>query len=255
MRENRVRKMLAAGKIPIGTMIGDVRTPAMAQILAAAGLDFVMLDLEHGTYDLPLAADIIAAARQANVTPLVRVADCQYHLISQPLDAGAQGVMVPRIETRAQVEQAVDAVRYPPLGSRGAAVTKGHNDYRKAPLAEFVQRANREVMLILQIERAQAVENIHDLLSVPGVDAALIGPNDLSLSLGVPGEVEHPRVTTAIERVLEACRQAGIVAGLHTSDPKTLRYWMERGMRLIMCSSDVHMLYAGASQIVHNLRD
>jgi len=254
MRKNWVRELMTGDKVAIGTMISDVRSPAVAQIMAAAGLDFVMFDMEHGAYDIATVADIIKVARLSGIVPLVRVPDCQYHLISRVLDAGAQGVMVPRIETLEQVKIATEAVRYPPQGKRGASVTKGHNEYQSAPLKEFIEHSNREVLLILQIERKEAVDNINEMLSVPGVDAALIGPADLSISLGVPGETNSTIVTEAIGKVVEACARHGVWSGAHLSSTEVLRYWMTQGMRLIMCSNDVHMLADGAKKIVGALK-
>jgi len=255
MRANLVRGLMADGKVAIGTMISDVRSPAVAQIMAGAGLDFIMLDMEHGAYDISQVADIIKVTRLSGLTPMVRVPDCQYHLIARVLDAGAQAVMVPRIETVEQVKLAADAMRYPPFGKRGASVGKGHNEYLSAPLKEFIEHSNREVMLILQIERTLAVKHIDDLLSVPGVDAALVGPNDLSISLGIPGELQNPMIQNAIQTVVDTCTRHGVISGLHVGGTKVLRHWMSRGMKLIMCSSDVHMLRDGAREIVRELRN
>ena len=153
MRPNKVRAILSAGGTAFGTMIGEVRSPAIALIFANAGFDFIFVDMEHGAFNLETAADIIRTARLTGMTALVRAPDAQYHLISRLMDAGAEGVMVPRVETREAVETVVSAVRYPPEGVRGLSTSKGHNDYRSAPSLEFIRQANRENLVILQIER------------------------------------------------------------------------------------------------------
>jgi len=254
MRDNRVRRMLADGQTVFGTMISTLREPAVVQIMVGAGFDFIMVDMEHGPYDMVDISNLMTVARLLGITPFVRVADCQYHIIARSLDAGAQGVMIPRVESVDQVRLAVDACRYPPIGKRGASVTKGHNDYLKAPLGEFVEHSNREVMLILQIEREAAVRDIDALLSFPGVDAAVIGPNDLSISLGTPGDYRNGIMTDAIQRVVSSCEQRNLPCGMHVGDRQLLRHWMERGMRLVMCSTDVQMLYGEAGRILQDLR-
>jgi len=185
MRSNALRELLSQGKPAYGTMIQDVRTPSVGQIMALAGCDFLFFDMEHGPFNLETVADMVRVTRLAGVTPLVRVPDAEYHLMCRPLDLGAQGIMIPRVETKAQVEHIVECTVYPPLGRRGCSVNKGHNDFVPQNLWEFSEQANQENLIVLQIERRRAVESIEELLSVPGVGAAVIGPNDLALSLGI----------------------------------------------------------------------
>src|SRR5512139_2854826 len=165
MKPNLLRQRLSQGLPVYGTMIGDVRSPSVSQIMALAGCDFLFFDMEHGPFGLETVADMVRTARLVGITPLVRVPDAQYHLIARVLDLGAQGIMVPRVETRAQVELIVESVLYPPLGKRGCAVDRGHNDFAPQSQWEFAEQANRENLIILQIERRQAVEGIQDLLS------------------------------------------------------------------------------------------
>jgi len=253
MRFNRVRALLQQGKAAFGTMIQEFRSPAIAYILANAGFDFAFIDMEHGTFSLETVSDLIKAIRLAGLTVLVRVPEGQYPFIAPVLDAGAEGVMVPRVETRSQVETLVQAARYPPLGKRGLSITKGHNDYRKANSLEFVAQANRENLVILQIERKEAVENIDDLLSVAGVDAALIGPNDLSLSLGLTVEFSHPDLRAAMVKVVEACRRHGKYSGIHTS-LEPLIEWARQGMQLLTLSTDIDFLSNAYVQGLANLK-
>jgi 2-keto-3-deoxy-L-rhamnonate aldolase RhmA len=235
-------------------MIGEVRSPAIALIFANAGFDFIFVDMEHGAFNLETAADIIRTARLTGMTALVRAPDAQYHLISRLMDAGAEGVMVPRVETREAVETVVSAVRYPPEGVRGLSTSKGHNDYSSAPSLEFIRQANRENLVILQIERREAVEDIDNLLSVPGVDAAIIGPIDLSVSLGVPTDFNHPAIVDAIERIIEAGKRNNIWVGMHTGGIDTLVKWHQKGMRLITWSTDIEMLNAASANGLADLK-
>lgn len=255
MRKNALRQALQDGRTVFGTMIQELRSPAVPELMAVAGFDFIFIDMEHGAFSMETVADLIKVARLSNLTPLVRVPDDQYHFIARALDAGAQGIMVPRIERREQVERIVQWSKFPPEGSRGCSVLKGHADYRPEPEIEFTRHANRENMVILQIERKTAIENIDALLSVPGVDAAVMGPNDLALSLGIPADLNHPALVESTERVVAACQRHGIHSGTHVGDLSLLRAWMGKGMRIICYSTDLNFLLNGAKSGLKVLRE
>lgn len=254
MRENHVKRALKRGEAVIGTMAIEVKSPSLAQICAAAGFDFLFIDTEHGTYSLAETAALIQMCRQVGVVPLVRVPDLAYHLIARVLDAGAMGVMVPRVETAQQVEAMVSYVRYPPLGVRGAGGS-GRTEYGLAggSTAEMVKWLNNETLIVAQIERKAAIEDIEAIAGVPGLDVCLIGPVDLSISLGVPGEMDHLLMQDAIQKVVDACANQGIASGGHLS-AEALEYWWGQGMRMLMCNADIGMLRAGCRQTVAQLR-
>jgi 2-keto-3-deoxy-L-rhamnonate aldolase RhmA len=253
MRENKVKRALKRGETVFGTMIQEVRSPSIAQILAVAGFDFFFIDMEHGPYSIESVADIIGAARLAGIAPFVRVPDLDYYLLSRPLDAGAQGLMVPRVDTPDQVRKMVSYMKYPPVGERGCAVVRGHSDFRSEPVKEFIEWANQESLVIVQIESKMAIDHIEEMVSIPGVDVALIGPNDLSISLGIPGETSHPSEIAAIEKMVAACNKHGVAAGIHLGNVDQLKDWMKKGMRFITYSSDLNFLL-GSRQGVQTLR-
>jgi 2-keto-3-deoxy-L-rhamnonate aldolase RhmA len=255
MRPNRLRQILSLGQPAYGTMIQDLRSPSVAQIMAQAGYDFLFVDMEHGPFSFETVADIVRVARLVGIAPLVRVPDGEYHLIARTLDLGAQGFMVPRVETRAQVEHIVECALYPPLGKRGCSVDKGQNDFVPQGTWSFSEEANRENLVILQIERRQAVEEIDDLLSVPGVGAALIGPNDLSLSLGQRSDDMLGALEAPIQRVLDACLARGIPCGIHIANLEWLAEWQRRGMQLICYSTDIKFLRDGAASGIGWLKE
>lgn len=254
MKDNMVRAALGQGIPVFGTMIQEMRSPAVPIILANAGFDFVFLDMEHGTFNIETAADLVKVIRLVGMTPLVRVPDGQYHVIAPLLDAGAQGIMVPRVETKDQVEHVVSCAKYPPLGKRGCSVAKGHNEYQNADIHEFTEHSNRETLIIIQIERREAVDTIDKLISVPGVDVALIGPNDLALSLGVPMDLQHAELKAAISKVLESCQRGGVAAGIHAGNPAVLIEWYRRGMSMLTYSSDIEMLTTASRRGLEALR-
>ena len=254
LKANRVKQALRQGEPIVGTMMSEVRSPGFIWMLANAGFDYVFIDMEHGTYDLQTASDLIKVARLANIVPLVRVPDLAYHVVAQALDAGAMGLMLPRVETRAQVEQFISFMKYPPMGVRGATQGRGHTDYRSTSPQELVAHMNEHTLAILQIERKAAIDNIDDLLSAPGVDVALIGPFDLSISLGAASAGE-PSVSEAIQQVVDAAQRNQVVSGIHSADPATVLRWHRQGMTMLTCSGDLGFFTAGAQQTLAALRD
>jgi len=254
LRDNPVRAALRVGQAVTGTMVVEMRSTAVPPLLRQAGFDFMYLDTEHGVYDMATMADIVRVARLVGLPPIVRVPDAEYHLIARTLDAGAMGIMVPRVETREQVESIVAASRFPPLGSRGCSTGKGNSDFVAAPFREFADHANDNILVVLQIERSRAVDHIDELLSVPGVDAAVIGPVDLSLSLGVD-DIHDSRVEKAIGRVVESAAKHRIASGIHVRDLPMIRYWREKGMTMLAYSSDLDFLTSGSNRAASDLRD
>jgi 2-keto-3-deoxy-L-rhamnonate aldolase RhmA len=255
MKPNKLRELLSQGKTAYGTMIQDMRSPSIGQIMALAGCDFLFFDMEHGPFDMETIADMVRVTRLMGVTPLVRVPDARYDLMCRPLDLGAQGIMIPRVETKAQVDHIIECTMFPPMGSRGCSVTKGHNDFTSQNVWEFSEQANRENLIILQIEREQAVEDIEELLNVSGVGAALIGPNDLALSMGVRDYDQIRALEEPIQHVLDACLARHIPCGIHIANLEWLAEWKRRGMRLLCYSSDIGFLHNGAATGINWLRN
>lgn len=255
MKPNSLRASLQAGRPVIGTMIQEISSPFIVHALANAGFDFVYVDMEHGRFGLETAVDLIQVIRLTEMTPLVRVPDNQYYWIARLLDAGARGVMIPRVETPEQAQKAVQAVRYPPVGQRGLAVARGHNDYKRQDTLAFTQEANRENLVIVQIESQAAVECVEAIVSVPGVDVALIGPGDLSQSLGISLKMDNPLMLAAVEKVVAACQKYQVFAGLHVGDVRALQYWSQHGIHLLSGSSDLDILIDGSVQLCKTYRE
>ena len=253
MMENTLKQLLKSGGTAIGTMVCDTRTPAIARALAVAGFDYFILDTEHGSFSLETVSDMMQMARLEGITPLVRVPDFSYPFIARAMDAGAMGVMVPRVKTRAQVEQIVAAVKYPPMGERGMMNARTNTEYRGMTIGDYGTRANAETMVVVQIETREAVDDIDAILAVPGVDAALMGPADLSVSLGTM-DIGHPKVTEYIQRVADAAKRRGLPSGTHVGDLDMLKTWRDRGMRLLMYSYDFGLMMSGGAAAIKELR-
>lgn len=254
MKPNALRQKLKQGHPVYGTMMQIVPTYAIGQLMALAGCDFVFFDMEHGPFNMETIATMVQVTRLTDVVPLVRVPNDEYHLMARVLDAGAQGIMIPRVGTKAQVEHIIECTMYPPVGDRGCSVTKGHNDFAGEDLWEFSEAANRENMIILQIERAKAIENIDDLLSVPGVGGVILGPNDLALSMGVRDDDKMSALEESIQRVVDSALEHKIPCGIHIANLEWLAEWQRRGMRLMCYSTDMSFLCNGVSSGIEELK-
>ncbi|HAF63137.1 MAG TPA: aldolase [Anaerolineaceae bacterium] len=254
MKPNPLRVKLEAGETIFGTMAQDSRSPSISLIMEQAGCDFMFFDMEHGPNDLGVVADMVKVARLTSVVPLVRVPSDQYHLMARVLDAGAMGIMIPRVETKEQVERIVEYTHYPPVGSRGLSVTKGHNNFLPQDVWEFTEQANRENMIILQIERKKAVEDIEELVSVEGVDAVVLGPVDLGLSMGIHAKDNLAALEPYIQQVLDASLKHNVPCGIHIGNLDWLIEWNKRGMKILAYSNDIAFLKSGASAGISKLR-
>ena len=251
---NRIRAKLAEGKTVVGTMLVELRQPSVMTLLVSAGLDFVLIDNEHGPFSVETIADLSRAARDAGITPIVRIPELTYAHVTQALDGGAQGIMLPRVTEPGQVELCVACMKYVPQGRRGAVLARGHTAFRGGPLSDVLAAMNRETFLIIQIETAEAVARLDELLAVPGVDAALIGPTDLSVALGVAGQMDSPKLVQAIEKTLAACAAHQVIPAIHTNDVAMTASWARRGMRLVSINSEVGHLMAGVRAAVTEIR-
>jgi 2-dehydro-3-deoxyglucarate aldolase/4-hydroxy-2-oxoheptanedioate aldolase len=251
---NRLRAKLAANELAVGTMIAELRQAAVAQCLANAGFDWAIIDNEHGVFNPESISELARACRQLGVTPIVRVPALTYEQIAQALDGGAQGVMLPRVTHPDQVRFAVQCVKYPPVGGRGSAMGRGHTDYKAGDVVEMMAESNRETMVVVQVETREAVERLDELLAVPGVDVGLIGPNDLSIALGVAGRMRDPVLERAIEAMMAACAKHRVYPAIHTNDAQLTADWAGRGMKMVSISSDVGLLQKAAREAVERVR-
>jgi 2-dehydro-3-deoxyglucarate aldolase/4-hydroxy-2-oxoheptanedioate aldolase len=248
--QNKLKRRLREGQACIGTMLVEFRQPSVMQLLANAGFDFVIIDNEHGPFSIETIADLSRAARQLGVTPIVRVSDITYTQITQALDSGAQGIMIPRVTEPQQVVSALNMMKYPPVGKRGSVLARGHTDFKGGSVAEAMTAANQESMLVVQVETLPALECLDEILSITGVDVALVGPNDLSIALGVPDQMQHPKLEAAIERTIAVCNRRGIVPAIHMNDLQLAAMWTGRGMRMISVSSEVGLTMKAGSEAV-----
>jgi 2-keto-3-deoxy-L-rhamnonate aldolase RhmA len=254
MTGNGAKARLREGGTAVGTMVSEARTEEVAYVLAASGFDFLVIDTEHGSADYETIQRISRGARSAGIAPLVRVPDIGYPFIARVLDAGALGVMVPHVETAADAREIVRCVKYPPIGERGFGLRGAVTDYRGGSVADTIEWSNTETMIMAQVESRRCLDHLDEIAAVPEIDVLLIGPTDLSISLGVPGQMLHPTMQEAYRRVVEVATRHGRAAGIHPSDIKVVQHGRDIGMRLLMFSSDIRMLHVAGRQAVEALR-
>lgn len=251
MRENALKRLWAQDKPALGGWLTNPSS-ASAELFAHAGFDWVCIDTQHGLIDYQTSVDMLRAISTTDAVPIVRVPWNEPGIIMKSLDAGAYGVIVPMVNSRAEAEAAVSYCRYAPTGVRSygpsRAVLYAGRDY--------FQHADETVLCIVMIETAQALENLDEILSVPGVDVAYIGPADLSVSLGFPPASYHedPRYAGAVQAVLDACRKHGVAPGFHGGNPDNARARIEQGFRFVEVCEDMGALARAAAADVAAVR-
>jgi 2-keto-3-deoxy-L-rhamnonate aldolase RhmA len=205
MDENAISRAIAERGAAVGAMLFEFDTPGIMRILAAAGADFALFDLEHTGWDAGTLRRVLAAGRGTGVYPIARVIRAEYDLIASALDAGSRGIMAPMIESVEDAQLLVACAKYPPLGRRGFGVLM--SDELAGGAGALAERSNRENVVIAQIESPRGIDNADAIVAVPGVDIVWLGQFDLTLGLGIPGQFGHPAYRTAVDRLIEACRR------------------------------------------------
>ncbi len=233
----------------VGTMVRMVRNPSIAAIAKASGLDFIMLDMEHGSYSVETVEDIAKVARLCGVGIFARVPSLDRAYISRVMDAGVQGVMVPMISSAEEAKKLVGWARYEPIGNRGLSSNGGLTDYlgMGTDAVSFMKEQNAKTLTIAQIETKEAIDCIDEIAAVEGIDVLLIGPNDLSISLGLPGETLDPLVQEAIGKVVASAEKYNKIFSIHGSDA-LLGLWKDR-MQMVMTSIDIDVLTQGFASL------
>jgi len=242
MQDNPVRKKLSDGGTAWGTMAFEFFSAGLPQVLGQAGAEFVILDMEHSGVGLDTVKPVILGARGTGCVPMVRVPGTHYHLIAPALDAGAMGIMVPMVETRDQAERIAAWCRYRPEGVRGLAFSIAHDGYGGGDVKRKIRLANRRTLVIALIETATGIENVEEIMAVPGIDVGWLGHFDLTNSLGITAQFDHPKFRAAERRLIRACRQYGKAAGFLASSVGEAKAAVRRGFRCLCFSTDVGLM-------------
>jgi len=233
----RVKK----GDVLLFGCIMDSRSGSAVEMYHECGYDVIMIDREHTALNDETILEHVRLCRALGIPAMVRVADHSYHEFNRTLDQAPDGIMVPRIRTRADAEHVVNTVKYPPLGQRGLAASTcpigKYMGWRN--VTDQVAYVNEQLVVGIQIETAEALADVDNILSVPGIDMAVVGNDDLSMGMGITGQLDNPRYLQALETIIAACERHHVLPGLAGGDPTWVRYWKDKGMRVFWCAADV----------------
>jgi 4-hydroxy-2-oxoheptanedioate aldolase len=249
---NKVKVALQENRTAIGTWV-QMATPEIVEVVGYQGYDFVIIDMEHGQFGFESVPNMIRAAEATDVTPIIRVPQNEESIILKVLDAGAMGVLVPGVMTKEQAEKAVKAAKYgPEFGIRGACPWTRATQYNVKDWVEHVQWSNEETMAWLLIEGKQGVENFDEILSVPYIDALVMGPFDLSQSLGIPGQLDHPLLLETLKTMVEKASEKGIqMVAVMLSEfesnqiQASIQKWRDLGCKIMTVGGDRALLSVG----------
>lgn len=255
MRENFVKQTLADGGVSMGVMCLEFATPGMGRLSAEAGAEFAVFDMEHTGWSLETIKMLVATSRSARLVPIVRPPVTDYHHLAHLMDVGAMGLVVPLVANAAQIRFAIECASYPPRGRRGCAFAMAHDDFQGGDLTEKMRHANENLLVIAQIETAEGLANVDEIAGVDGVDGLWIGQFDLTTSLGIPGQFDHPKFHDATQRVLEACHKHKKAATLAVMSPDDLAAGPSNGFRLLVYAADLWIYQQAVRRCMRQIRD
>jgi len=239
---NTLRRKVEDGQIVFG-FICRTLSPAVVELIGMSGFDFVWIDMEHTAADYSMVESLCRAADSTGIEPLVRVPDKSQSNILRALDAGTRVVNVPQVENRSEAEAAVRASKYHPIGERGYCPSSRGNAYGVGgTVPEILAAANERIWTMVQIESAEGVRNAEDICATPGLDVVFVGTGDLSQSLGVPGELNHPEVVAQTCHTIDVARKASKVPAMLVDSTESAMQWAERGAQMLACGVDLVLL-------------
>jgi 4-hydroxy-2-oxoheptanedioate aldolase len=252
LQRSRLRAALDAGTPVFGTWI-QTPSPEVAEILGEAGFDFVIIDLEHGYFGTESAANLIRAAELGGAGALVRVPQEAAEQIGKALDLGAGGVVIPGVANREEGERFISRTRFGPKGTRGASISTRELRYARLPLSQALE--GPPPIVVLQVEAALARERLAEILDLEGLDILFIGPFDLSVALGVPGELDHPALLEEMARICTEAAAHHVAVGLWCSDATSVERWLKLGVRFFTVSNNELLLFRASHKLVGELRN
>lgn len=254
MQPGSFKKSLADGEVLIGCMFCEFFTPGTCLMARSAGFDFIIIDTEHNRPGIEAISWVLRAGRDIDYPVIVRAPAFEGQWPSRYLDLGAAGLMYPRVDFPEEAQRIMRLVKYPPEGRRGIGLFTGHDDYSPGPVVEFINSANSDLIHVVQLETVEGWENREAILDVPGVDVCFIGPNDLALNLGVPGQFDHPQVQAAIDDILAAAEARGIAGGMFCATVEEAAHWRDRGFRFLVLGTEALVFVQAGRAAMKQLR-
>lgn len=245
MTGEQIKAVLQDGGRVYGTMVALTRCPRWARELAKVGLDYVIVDTEHSPFSRGEVADMVAMLELAGVAPFVRVPIPDSHYVTMAMDAGAHGILVPYCETVEQVREVTGVAKWRPLKGKLLRQALETGEFPSEQTRDYLTKWNRDSVVIIGIESVPAIDNLEAILDVPGVDVIFVGPHDLSLSVGVPEQYEHPDFEAALHSIMRICNARGVPVAVHLLDLSLATKWVRAGVRFVLHSSDINAMATG----------
>lgn len=249
-----LKDRIEAGEIILGTMVSEFGCPNLLRIMRTGGFEFVIIDGEHGPFDLTQLSAMAALGNSMSLPVLVRIPGIDRGIITKILDMGADGFLVPMVNTPEEAKRLVDYAKYSPIGKRGISTTRAHTNYQPPKLTEYMKTANRRTILLAQIETVQGVENADEIAAVNGIDALIVGPSDLSSDLDVPGDLNSRVLLEHARLVTEAALRQGKKCGTVSTNLNYLKACRDMGMTIFNMGSELGMLLKGAKNSVESFQ-
>lgn len=254
---NKLKKAIEEKKYAVGTFLGAANT-SIVEIMGYTGLDFVVIDTEHGPYDTMPMSDLIQAAENKGLSPLVRIADITHKEMQRALDNGAEGIIIPCLKSPDDFRKAVELGKFAPLGNRGFIKGRGsgfgNEPWASGTLTEYMQNSNDKVLLLPQCETKEALDSIEEIVQIEGIDGIFIGPFDLSICMGIPGQFDAPEFKEAVERILRACKHAGKLCLMFSGTAAEAKMYVEQGFDAVAVSIDTIVIAHAYKALVDEIR-
>ncbi len=248
-----LKKKLQAGEIVVGPFVIIPSVP-LVDTLGYSGMDFCIIDTEHGPISQESATDLVIAAQGVGVAPIIRVGDNDERLILRALDVGSEGVQVPQINSIVDAESVIHSAKYAPLGARGLSIFTRAGKYFKDEGDNHTDRQNDETMIVVHIEGKRGLDNLEEIMTVDGIDVLFLGPYDISQSLGYPGDVRNPIVETALREATAKARAQGRAVGSYAKDVEMGKWLIDLGIQYISINVDATIYMQACETIVNSLK-
>ena len=252
---NHARRQMDSGALAIGVGLRQARTVDIGPIMKSCGYDWLFIDMEHNTMTLDTAAQISVAAQAAGIAPLVRVHALSLSDATRALDGGALGIVAPHVDTPERAAEIADWCKYPPVGHRSITGALPQLGFRTAPIPETMAAVNAATLVVVMLETPLAIDNADAIAATPGVDALLVGTNDLTIEMGIAGQLDHEKVAEAYRKVIAACSAHGKYPGLGgVYRPDLMERYIGMGFRLVLGGNDLPFMTAAAKERAEFLR-
>ena len=250
----KIKSDLVNGKVVIGTCVTECRNRQIGRIFSNFGFDFIIIECEHSCFNLETVTDMITIAKLSKIAPLVKIGEYNYATFSKYLDAGADGFILPRIRKKEEVEKVMQWINYYPDGVRGYSPSAPYCNYgfdikNKCDHREYITKKNKNLFIVIQFETKDAIDNVDEILSVPGIDSVVIGPCDLSMSLGFAGNIKNPILMNSVKKVFDSCKKHNIAIGNTAGDIEELKSQLKKGLQFIWYKNDYIFLQSSHKEV------